>query len=601
MRNLINLIFIAILLVSTAGAISQTTGIDVIETRNITLLFTPVNEISKFNEVADRNAEFLRSTYPISDNGLNLIKDDSTITVSENLSSNFLLRNAQLLNIRYKILSSVFLSKQKFTSAIGIVKEGYLFPIDSGVTGINFDLGKSDVILIDETQLKTTAHEVGHTFELCDEYNITEWNRQNKSIFGGCPNGDINKDGSLDQTCLDNDGCPTSTFPELFVDYGNINESRELRNMMGGTDTPDFSTSPPSEFETWISKDSFNALLNRFDINSNFTTPLITYVNHPFPYIIIRIFYEKNGSFEVMNSYQLESGFVNNASTSKGNFSIELTDSKNAMISNISFEPNFVITAENGRTIDINETFLIFALPINENLSQMVLKNNTNILQEINRTPNTPNVQFISNLGEDIFSNEIINISWNSSDLDGDNLAYAVLFSTDNGLNYATLEIDYNTTEYTINSSNLQDCDLCRIKVLVTDGINTNSSVTDTFIISNSLKYRFFIKNDSGANTAWFDDTGNLFLKGKCSLQPACNASQNSFIIANFTDDTVAYINSTGDLCIERGSCSNMHSSTCNPTRDAFIIQNSSRVNISYIDFNGNICLTGELYQSNQP
>ena len=33
-----------------------------------------------------------------------------------------------------------------------------------------------------------TAHELGHTFGLCDEYSSVEWERQNLEFYNGCPN-----------------------------------------------------------------------------------------------------------------------------------------------------------------------------------------------------------------------------------------------------------------------------------------------------------------------------------------------------------------------------------------------------------------------------
>ena len=32
------------------------------------------------------------------------------------------------------------------------------------------------------------AHEMGHTFGLCDEYNYADWSRENAGMSGGCPN-----------------------------------------------------------------------------------------------------------------------------------------------------------------------------------------------------------------------------------------------------------------------------------------------------------------------------------------------------------------------------------------------------------------------------
>ncbi|MBR9705263.1 hypothetical protein GOV12_07660, partial [Candidatus Pacearchaeota archaeon] len=81
---------------------------------------------------------------------------------------------------------------------------------------------------------------------------------------------------------------------------------------------------------------------------------------------------------------------------------------------------------------------------------------------------------------DQIFSDEF-NVIWDSSDLDEDELVYAVLFSADNGSTFSTLEIDYNKTNITLDPSKLQDCSLCGIKILATDGINTNSSISEAF------------------------------------------------------------------------------------------------------------------------
>ncbi len=584
---LIGMLMILILLLSTVNAVSSSINVDVIETKDLDLFFVPIND-ADFEIVVNRNVEFLEDIYPVKDNGINIVLDNNPINATPSNPSWL-----EQQDIRFEILNRIFLSGQKFTNGIGVVKDGYFSNI--GATGLNFRLGQADIILIDETQLKTLSHEVSHTFDLCEEYSFEYWDDQD-GLFGDlCPNGDLDNDGSLDEICYENNGCPTSTFIELFSDYGN--GSTNLRNIMGGSDTPDFSTSPPSNFETWVSTDSFNALLERFDINSNFKTPLVTYINHPFSYIITRIFYEKNSSFEIINFYQLESGFINNASVSEGNFSIELLNSSGGVISNISFEPNFVTTTENGTSIEINRTFLIFALPTNESLSKIVFKNSTYVLGEVNRTINTPSLEITSNLSDKLFSNEMFNVTWNVSDLDGDELVYAILFSSDGGSNYTTLEIDYNQTDIILNSSNLPDCTLCRIKTLATDGINTNSSVSETFSINNVLQSKLYIKDSGRSAVAWFGDEGDVVLKGECHVLADCTqSSSNLFVIGNSTDSVVAYINSTGDLCVEKGSCSS--SSSCIPSREAFKIRNESQEIVSYIDFDGELCFIGGLYEN---
>jgi len=43
-------------------------------------------------------------------------------------------------------------------------------------------------VVSESSDFYVTAHELGHTFGLCDEYSYQEWFRQNEAYPGGCPN-----------------------------------------------------------------------------------------------------------------------------------------------------------------------------------------------------------------------------------------------------------------------------------------------------------------------------------------------------------------------------------------------------------------------------
>jgi len=102
----------------------------------------------------------------------------------------------------------------------------------------------------------------------------------------------------------------------------------------------------------------------------------------------------------------------------------------------------------------------------------------------------------------------------------------------------------------------------------------------------------------SGDTVGWLGDEGNIVLKGKCYPQTICQTPiDNSFIIANLTDDTTAFINESGDLCIEKGDCSDL-SLICNSSREGFIVRNFSGDNMVYLDYDGDLCLTGKLYEN---
>lgn len=109
----------------------------------------------------------------------------------------------------------------------------------------------------------------------------------------------------------------------------------------------------------------------------------------------------------------------------------------------------------------------------------------------------------------------------------------------------------------------------------------------------------FIVKNSGASNVAYFDDVGNLVLKGTLTSGGVCSAPSGSFIVKNSGGDTVAYIDTDGDMCIE-GSCSD-ECASCNPPSDAFIIKNSSGTNVGYIDYDGDLCLKGELCETGYP
>jgi len=110
---------------------------------------------------------------------------------------------------------------------------------------------------------------------------------------------------------------------------------------------------------------------------------------------------------------------------------------------------------------------------------------------------------------------------------------------------------------------------------------------------------KFIFKNSLGQNVASFDESGNLILKGTCSVKSSCSAPSNSFIFRNNLRETIAYIDPSGNLCIENGDCKG--GDTCGSKNNAFVIRNSNGNIVSYIDSTGRLCLIGGLTQNGSP
>jgi hypothetical protein len=153
-------------------------------------------------------------------------------------------------------------------------------------------------------------------------------------------------------------------------------------------------------------------------------------------------------------------------------------------------------------------------------------------------------------------------------------------------------------TNYTINVTK-EDYKNRSQSVNLTTNLNLVFTLESAILPNDPHK---FIVETPGYAVAWISTNGNIALKGKCFFNTTCDApGDDSFMIRNLTDYLVAFINSTGDLCIIKGDCSD-ESATCNNmSREGFIFRNSSDDITAYIDFDGEMCLIGKLYENSNP
>jgi hypothetical protein len=130
-------------------------------------------------------------------------------------------------------------------------------------------------------------------------------------------------------------------------------------------------------------------------------------------------------------------------------------------------------------------------------------------------------------------------------------------------------------------------------RMLYIDGVNET-----TVIVSPA----FTVQDSSGDNVAVFSDEGDLTLLGQCNFGGDCvDPGDDTFIIQNSIGEVVAFINNTGDLCIEEDNC-NDNDANCNTPGDgAFIVQNEYGVTVSYINASGDLCLIGGLVENGNP
>jgi len=171
-------------------------------------------------------------------------------------------------------------------------------------------------------------------------------------------------------------------------------------------------------------------------------------------------------------------------------------------------------------------------------------------------------------------------------------------------INITDINIYYNITEYVWDTTGLAELSTYKVRVKVTDGLlNSSWDESDSdFTIEVELPTdpnKFYHQNSSGDAVAWLGNEGNIVLSGSCFSGGNCDSpGDESLIFRNSTIDYVAFINSTGDLCVETGDCSDNSASCSSPVGNSFIVRNSSLDYVSYFDSTGDLCLIGGMFEN---
>jgi len=447
-------------------------SVDVVKTRNLTISFVSVDDPLTFEDYSLDSIDFIDKVYPIKDNGIIYELNRTNIE-----STSFEHNDLGIHKLLYRIHKSTYVAGKLPERSVGVVPANWFY--NNLGTDYATTLGYSKplyhgAVLVQEFSGDffdhTSAHELGHTYGLCDEYDESDWNRQDGFFLNLCPNGDLDNDGGLDSICTPG-GCPTSTLEPL----SGRSDNTILHNLMGSNITSNI----------WVAPDSYTHLLNEFEHESpEFQQNRI---------VIGGIMNRSSNISSFDNFYTLESGLAENLSEHlSGDYSIQAFNGSN-LVYTFRFNVSFLDVFFGGNTSENNETSFIFTLPYYTNLTSFVLKEAGTTKDVKNVSFNAPSIILNSVIANVTYSNEIINISWNSSDSDSTNLSYALLLSSDNGINYNTLDFDFNYTNYSIDTLDLQDGENYKIKILVTDGVRTNFTTTNqSFEIDNDLQIRSF-------------------------------------------------------------------------------------------------------------
>lgn len=160
--------------------------------------------------------------------------------------------------------------------------------------------------------------------------------------------------------------------------------------------------------------------------------------------------------------------------------------------------------------LDEGKQYFHLLTPIVEGFSQLVIYQGVDELFRTTITLNTPEVSIIKPVnGENWLDGNQFRISWNGIDLDGDNLFYRVLYSAD-GIDWSPLSSTITLNELVVSSEELAGGDNSRIRVLVSDGINSSYSDSNLFSVNKKPPQAFILSPEN----YYYNPDDNLFFQG---------------------------------------------------------------------------------------
>jgi hypothetical protein len=182
--------------------------------------------------------------------------------------------------------------------------------------------------------------------------------------------------------------------------------------------------------------------------------------------------------------YNITTGESNLYPSTSGDYFIMLLDSNNNILSrsgfNISFE-NWLDDEDGNLTrIDTDSAPFIFSISYIPGTKYIELwdSNDTVVLSKMISIHSPVVTVDYPNGGETLVIGKKVTVTWKANDLDNDPLWYSVSYSTD-GINWIPLAFHLTDLSYNWDTTGLQKGDNYKVRIMVTDGINTASDESD--------------------------------------------------------------------------------------------------------------------------
>jgi hypothetical protein len=140
------------------------------------------------------------------------------------------------------------------------------------------------------------------------------------------------------------------------------------------------------------------------------------------------------------------------------------------------------------------------SVPWNEGTARVVLLYRGAIVAEKVVSASAPRVRLLEPNGGESLGGATV-VRWVGEDPDGDPLAYALQYSSDNGNSWQTVAVELRTTDFVVDLRELPGSDQALFRVIASDGVHTSDDQSDaTFAVARKTPRPLIIDPEEGAS-----------------------------------------------------------------------------------------------------
>jgi hypothetical protein len=318
------------------------------------------------------------------------------------------------------------------------------------------------------------GHELGHTY-----------NRQHTrgTQPPGCPSECCGSEGGNRLVYPNGDISPTRDGTDPDALYGFNVETLDIY--------------PPSWKDVmtycdnlWLSDDTYEGIRDRMISESGSATAEARSASNQEYLAVFGTVYSGTNQVELGNFYRVPNAW-DVFGRVPGDYSIRLLDSGGSTLADYPFTPNFNYEDPGSscqvslQTEEVPGQIAEF-VPWESGTTRVAIYYGNQELVSRVVSANAPQVTLSYPNGGEVLDGDQININWEASDPDGDDLTYTLEYSVDGGMHWQALGSGISTTSLSIDAANIPGTDQGKFRILASDGVNTGQDESDgTFVVPN--------------------------------------------------------------------------------------------------------------------